>query len=316
VNAAASTPLKVTAVAPVKPLPVSVTLAPAGPVAGAKNAMLGAGMTVKPAALVAPPPGVVTAIVPLVAPAGTVAVICVGPTTLKLAAAPLKRTELAFVKPLPVSVTLAPTGPVAGANSVMLGGGMTAKLVTLVATPPGVVTAIVPLEAPAGTMAVICVAEFTVKPAAAPLKATAPTPMKPVPVSVTLAPTGPEPGANPLSVGAGLGVTLKLAALVTLPPGVVTETVPLVAPAGTVAVICVAESTLKLAATPLKRIALAPLRPVPVSFTLVPTGPEAGSIPVRAGAGMTAAVVYALRHTLALAITVVRSVQLEPVELT
>ena len=49
---------------------------------------------------------------------------------------------------------------------------------------------------------------------------------------------------------------------------------PLVAPTGTVAVICVAEFTVKTAAVPLKRIALALLNPVPVKVTLVPTGPE------------------------------------------
>jgi len=317
VNSAASTPLKATVVAPVKPLPVSVTLVPADPEAGEKNVTLGVGMTLKLAALVAVPPGVVTATGPLVAPAGTVAVICVAESALKVAAAPLKRTALAPVKPLPVSVTLVPADPVIGAKSAMPGGGMTAKLVVLVATPPGVVTEIVPLVAPAGTFVVIDEELTTVKVAAAPLKATALAPVKPLPASVTLMPTGPDDGAIPVSVGTGLGVTEKLAALVAAPPGAVTETVPLVAPAGTVAVICVAESTVKPAAvTPLKRIAVAPARPVPVSVTLVPAGPEAGVNPVTVGAGTTAAVVYALRHTLALLIWVVRSVQLEPVELT
>ena len=41
----------------------------------------------------------------------------------------------------------------------------------------------------------------------------------------------------------GAGITVKLPGLVAVPPGVVTLMVPVVAPAGTVAVIWVAEST-------------------------------------------------------------------------
>ncbi len=77
---------------------------------------------------------------------------------------------------------------------------------------------------------------------------------------------------------------MKLAALVAVPPGVTTETVPLVAPAGTVAAMCVASLTLKDAAVPLKRTALAPVRLVPVRVTAVPTGPEVGLKPVSVGA--------------------------------
>ena len=71
-------PLKVTAVAPVRLVPVMTTLVPTGPLAGEKLVIVGgcaAAVTVKLLALVAVPPGVVTAIGPVVAPAGTVAVI-------------------------------------------------------------------------------------------------------------------------------------------------------------------------------------------------------------------------------------------------
>ena len=71
----AAVPLKVTAVAPVRLVPVIVTLVPTGPLVGLKPVMVGEPMTVKLLALVAVPPGVATAIVPVVAPAGTVAVI-------------------------------------------------------------------------------------------------------------------------------------------------------------------------------------------------------------------------------------------------
>ena len=68
-------PLKVTVVAPVRFVPVIVALVPTEPLVGEKLVMVGAPITVKLPALVAVPPGVVTAIVPVVAPTGTVAVI-------------------------------------------------------------------------------------------------------------------------------------------------------------------------------------------------------------------------------------------------
>ena len=69
----ALTPLNRTAVAPVKFVPLIVTLVPTGPLVGVKLVIVGAAMTVKLAALVAVPPGVVTLSGPVVAPAGTVA---------------------------------------------------------------------------------------------------------------------------------------------------------------------------------------------------------------------------------------------------
>ena len=69
----ALTPLNVTAVAPVKLVPLIVTLVPTGPLAGVTLAIAGAGMTVKLVALVAVPPGVATRTGPVVAPVGTVA---------------------------------------------------------------------------------------------------------------------------------------------------------------------------------------------------------------------------------------------------
>jgi hypothetical protein len=62
-----------TAVAPVKFVPLIVTLVLTGPLAGVTLAIAGAGMTVKLLALVVVPPGVVTLSGPVVAPAGTVA---------------------------------------------------------------------------------------------------------------------------------------------------------------------------------------------------------------------------------------------------
>ena len=69
--------------------------------------------------------------------------------------------------------------------------------------------------------------------AAVPLNATAVAPVKFVPPIVTLVPAGPLAGVKLVIVG-GLS-TVKLLALVAVPPGVVTLTGPVVAPAGTVA---------------------------------------------------------------------------------
>ena len=69
----AVTPLNVTLVAPVKFVPLIVTLAPAGPLVGVKLVIVGGLSTVKVLALVAAPPGVVTLTGPVVAPVGTVA---------------------------------------------------------------------------------------------------------------------------------------------------------------------------------------------------------------------------------------------------
>ena len=72
------------------------------------------------------------------------------------------------------------------------------------------------------------------KVAAVPLNRTAVAPVKFVPLIVTLVPAGPLVGVKLVIVGA-LAVTVKLLALVALPPGVVTLSGPVVAPAGTVA---------------------------------------------------------------------------------
>ena len=60
---------------------------------------------------------------------------------------------MAPVKSVPPIVTLAPTGPLVGVTLVIVGAGMTVKLVALVAVPPGVVTLSGPVVAPAGAVA-------------------------------------------------------------------------------------------------------------------------------------------------------------------
>src|SRR4051794_8281207 len=72
----------------------------------------------------------------------------------------------------------------------------------LVAVPPPVTTEIVPVVAPAGTVAVICELLFPANVAAAPLKLTALTAVKLVPLMTTLLPMLPNAGVKPVIVGA------------------------------------------------------------------------------------------------------------------
>ena len=74
----------------------------------------------------------------------------------------------------------------------------------------------------------------------------------------------------------GAAVRLKLVGLVAVPTGVVTVSRPLLAAAGTVAVICESESTVNDAAMPLNRTAVAPVKPDPAIVTVVPTEPFVG----------------------------------------
>ena len=73
-----------------------------------------------------------------------------------------------------------------------------------------------------------------------------------------------------------ISVNTLVLVLVAVPPGVVTLSGPVVAPAGTVASIAAAEVTVKLALTPLNVTAVAPVKFVPLIVTLVPTGPLVG----------------------------------------
>src|SRR5207247_4981951 len=105
------------------------------------------------------------------------------------------------------------------------------KLVALVAVPAGVVTLSGPVVAPDGTVVWIAVSDVTVNVALTPLNATAVAPLKLVPLIVTLVPTVPLVGAKLVIFGS----TTKEVALVAVPPDVVTLSVPVVAPDGTVA---------------------------------------------------------------------------------
>lgn len=129
-----------TAVAPVKLLPVTAITLPTGPLAGLKVVIVGAANTVKLLAEVAVPPGVVTPILPLLEPLATRAVICVALPTEKLAAAfPPNVTAVAPVKFEPVIVTEVPEAPEIGLKLTIAGAGVTGCELEL--TPPHAVSA-------------------------------------------------------------------------------------------------------------------------------------------------------------------------------
>lgn len=108
---------------------------------------------------------------------------------------------------------------------------------------------IFPRVAPLGTTAVILVAETTMNELASnPLNLTEVIPRKFLPVMVTVAPTLAEPGLKELMDGVAY-VMDKLELEEVVPNPLVTETVPELAPAGTTAVILVAETTLNEAAS-------------------------------------------------------------------
>ena len=112
---------KLMPVAPVKLVPVRVTLVPTGPLVGDRLARVGAGITVKATPLLVPP-GVVIVTLPVVVPGGTVAVAVVAFTTANVVAAvPLKLMPVAPLRVVPVRVTLVPTGPLLGDRLVRMG---------------------------------------------------------------------------------------------------------------------------------------------------------------------------------------------------
>jgi len=288
-NDVAAVPPKLTAVAPVKLVPVIVTVAPIAALVGVKLVIVGAGTNVNPTR-VAAPPGVVTLTLPEV-PDATTAVMLVAETTLNdVAAVPPKLTAVAPVKLVPVIVTVAPIAALVGVKEVIVGAGTNVNP-TRVAVPPGVVTLTLP-EVPDATTAVTLVAETTLNEVAAvPPKLTAVAPVKLVPVIVTVAPIAALVGVKLVIVGAGTNVKPTRVAV---PPGVVTLTLPEV-PDATTAVMLAAETTLNdVAAVPPKLTAVAPVKFVPVIVTVAPTAPEVGVKLVIVGTGTNKTV---LRNT-------------------
>lgn len=165
-NEAAATVPKSTRVAPVNEVPVIVTTAPAVALLGVNDEIVGTTendwalctLPLAPATDTADWDG---------APAGTVAVICVGPTTENDAGTVPKSTCVAPVNPDPVMVTEVPSAPLAGANDEManVDALVTVNLPLEVTAPLGVVTVSADgdVGALSGTVAVILLDESTVK---------------------------------------------------------------------------------------------------------------------------------------------------------
>src|SRR3954470_23730323 len=124
---------------------------------------------------------------------------------------PANSTLVAWVKPVPVMVTVVPGLPLVGVKLVMV--GMTEKEVALVVVAPETVTLILPVLAAGGTVGVMVVGEVPVDAADAPWKATDDAPVNPDPVIVTAAPTRPLVGVKPVIDAPGW----KDAALVAVP---------------------------------------------------------------------------------------------------
>ncbi|HKZ75432.1 MAG TPA: hypothetical protein VJ259_02085, partial [Actinomycetota bacterium] len=290
-----------TAVAPVKFVPSITTSAPTGPEVGENDVIVGApaAVTVKFWALVPVPPGVVTLIFPVVAPEGTVAVICVPVLTVNVVAAVLLNvTAVAPVKLVPVITTGVPTGPLVGLKLVTVGApANTVKFEELVSVPFGVVTVMGPVAAPEGTVAVIWSDEFTVNDALTLLKNfTELAPSKFEPEIVTETPTAPPLGVKDEIVGSSVAVTTKSSVLVPVPSGFVTEMGPVWALLGTIAVIWFGLSTSNVADRFGANVTVsAPVKFDPLMTTDVPPGPLSGVKPETVGAAASAAVAGSTR---------------------
>src|SRR5512144_848157 len=120
-------------------------------VPGEKFVIVGA--TLKIAVLVPVPTALVMLTGPVTASAGTTAFSEVAVTVEGMTgAAPLKSTAVAPVMFVPVIVTSVPTGAGFGEKPVARGGCWTVRVAALVAVPSMVVTAILPVVAPRGTV--------------------------------------------------------------------------------------------------------------------------------------------------------------------
>jgi hypothetical protein len=262
-------------------VPAIVTLAPTGADVGVTELIVGVGSTVKVIPLLTTP-ATTTVTGPLVAPAGTTAVMVDALQLATDATVPLKRTVLepcVLPKPVPVIVIVLPTPPDVGFTELTIGCVSTVKGEPLLAT-PATVTVTRPVVALEGTVAVIDVVLQLVTVAVTPLNLTvlvlcvAP---KLLPAIVTVPATGAWSGLSELIAGGGMTVnaTPLLARLLT-----VTVTFPLVAPAGTTAVIDVAVQLVMLVAvTPLNLTVLLGFcvpKLLPLTVTVPPTGPAFG----------------------------------------
>ena len=110
------------------------------------------------------PAAVVIEILPVCAPSGTTTTIAVADSTVKsVAGVDPNSTAVAPVKSVPTILTEVPTPPSGGVTNETVGIATTVKADGLVAVPPSVVTEILPVEAPRGTLTSSSVSEITAK---------------------------------------------------------------------------------------------------------------------------------------------------------
>src|SRR5438067_321136 len=152
---------------------------------------------------------------------------------------------------------------------------ITVNSVSLVATPAGDVTTMLPVVATDGTVAVIKASLTSVNDAVTPLNATRFVSLKWFPTMLTTVPTGPRIGLKLVMTG-GNNSTLKSEVLVAVPADVVTVMRPVVAPFGTMVEICVSLPMVNVAVVPLNLTAVVPVKLIPVIVTPVPTAPAIG----------------------------------------
>jgi hypothetical protein len=193
---------------------------------------------------------------------------------------------------VPVMVTLAPTALLEGVKLEIAGVGKTVKLDTVETVTPFNASEIEPVDAPTGTEVVMLVAVDAITTADTPLNVTRlfeGVVLKLFPEIVTVAPTAPLAGANPISEGDGR--TVKLDGLeLTVTPLVVTVIEPVEAPTGTVVVMLVVVEAVANDNVPLnltKLLAGVVLKFVPSIVTVAPTAPLTGLNPEMVGEGRT-----------------------------
>lgn len=257
--------------------PVIVTTVPTAPELGDKVVKLGVGR-IENAAPALAVPATVTITLPDVAPAGTGTTMDVEFQLPGDAFVPLNVTVLVpceAPKLAPVTVTDVPTAPADGDKFVIV--GTTVKADPLLFTPLAFTTTF-PVVAPAGKGARIePLFQDVMVEATVPLNNNVPVPCavpKFDPPIVTGVPALPEAGDTPVIIGAATTVKGELLLGTEL---IATATLPVPAPAGTVATIDVGlQLPIEVAAVPLNFTVLVPCvdpKFVPVIVTDAPTAP-------------------------------------------
>ena len=217
------------------------------------------------------------------APVVTKAVTCVSEIDVTTAGIPPSITEEVLRSPVPFMVIVIPGPALVGAKLVMTGTGGTKVKPDKASSPSGEMTETLPLAPSSATTAVILPGEMTVNSLAfTPPKRTSVRLFRFVPSIITVCPGPALVGAKLVIVGAGIKLKPERFAV---PPGVATIIEPPALP-GTTAVICVGETTVKLAAVAKPKLtAVAPVKFAPLIVITAPGSPLCGEKPVIIGVG-------------------------------